>query len=202
MATSPTIDYPARTSVLEGPRIYRLQHDALHVMRQTTKPVAGAPPAMPLVIPFPAITRIRLRYFPTRVQRNRFECIVTTRTFGEFKITNEGYKGFLQFEDQSAGYRVFVTELCRRVAVAAPQATFVRGRALVVYLIEHAFLLGALIALGFVLWTLGGALRGLVLVKLAIIAFYLPTVVRYAWRSLPAPFDPLNVPSEILPVIG
>jgi hypothetical protein len=96
-------------------------------------------------------------------------------------------------------YRAFVIELCRRVAEANPQTRFVRGRDLMPFLLEHGFLIAMLVLLAAVVWAVGGALRPLILLKLAILAFYVPYVLKYARTNRPAPFAPRQVPLDVLP---
>lgn len=183
------LSYPARTSVLDQPRTYRIEPGALVVER--------APAAQS--VPFAAITEIRLRYFPTRVQTNRYECIVKAPGHGTFKITNEYFEGVLRFRDQSPAFRGFVSELCRQLAETNPRTVFRSGRDRLVFILEHVFVAGMLLALAGVLWMVGGAMRGLVVVKLVLLALFAPVVWKYARVNWPKPFDPRAVPPAMLP---
>lgn len=195
--TGRTLDYPARTSVLDAPCVYRLTEFALHLRPETTKPSAQRPPALPETIPLRLIEAVRLRYFPTRVQENRFECLVRLRSGRQLRITNEEYRGALEFTDRSAEYRAFVRALCPAVAAANPQARFSTGRPWLPLLLEWGFLGAAFAALAGVLWLVGGT--GGRLVDLLLIVLSLPLLVRYARRCWPRTFNPHAVPDLVLP---
>ncbi len=196
LATGP-IEYRARTSLIDSALLYRLDSQTLEIHR--VAPALGSAPREPERIPLADITRIRIRYFPTRVQRNRFECQILSRLRGSLTLTNEEYLGLYNFADRSQEYRRFVQALCAAVALRNARAHFAGGGNALVLFLEWSFCGGAFLALALVLWTLGGPLRGLVILKLAIIAFYLPTLARYAARSMPSHFNPLNVPERYLP---
>lgn len=185
----PDIAYLSRHDVLEKARTLRLTAAGLAV-----EPEGGRP----WVMRYADIQRIRLRFFPTRVQSNRFECLVLGRG-QELKFSNEFYRGIAQFEDRSADYRAFVTALCARVAAEKPAVEFVTGRERWMLALEYGFLFLMALFLAWILWLTGGPLRWLVWVKLGIVAFFLPTLVRYFRRSGPVRFDPRAIPAAVLP---
>jgi hypothetical protein len=57
-----------------------------------------------------------------------------------------------------------------------------------------------MIALAFVLLTTIG-LIWIAAIKLAVVIFFVPTLVRYIRRAKPATYDPLNLPADVLPAV-
>jgi hypothetical protein len=185
----PEPEYRSRHDVLEQARTFRLGEAGLLIADD------AGPPA---VLAYAEIRQVRLRFFPTRVQTNRFECLVDApgRTL---KFSNEFYRGIASFDDQSASYRKFVTALCRRVAAANPRATFLTGRDGWVLGLEWSFLLLMALLLGWILWITDSPLGWLIWVKLGLIVVFLPTLWRYFKRSRATRFDPQAIPEDVLP---
>jgi hypothetical protein len=183
------MEYHARRDVLERERTYRLSADGLAIEERE---------ASPRVLPYAEIHKIRLRFFPTRFQTNRFECLVYCRG-QRLRITNEFYLGFARFEDRSSAYRSFVVELCQRVGAVRREAEFVTGREAWLLNLEIGLCGLMALLLGWVLWLTGGPSRTLVWVKLGIIAFFLPVLVLYVKRNRPVRFEPGAVPEQVLP---
>jgi len=188
---SETLSYRARLNVLEGERTYRLAPEALVIDYGD-----GAPPE---VVRFEDISQLRLRYFPTRSQWNRFECLLTVPGRGRFKIANQRYRGVMDFEDRGPEYRAFVRELCLRVADAGAPTRFLTGRPMWVLLAESAFLAAMLALLGVMLVVVGGVIGALPFVRLVLLAAFLPLLWFYFRRNRPGSFDPRDVPALFLP---
>lgn len=160
---------------------------------------ADTPVPAPEHVPFRDIVYVRLRYFPTRAQTNRYECILQTRTGRSWKVVNQFYEGPMTFRDESTAYSAFIRELVQRVAIANPSAAFVRGTAAASYYLSLGFCILMFVLLAAVILTIGFTFHWLVLVKLVIIAAFIPVLVRYARRSKPGPLDPHRVPADTLP---
>jgi hypothetical protein len=191
------ITYVTRTSAIETARTFELGADALTVHFHARSPTTSPAPASE-VIRLADIREIRLRYFPTRVQTNRYECIITSRRGRVLKLTNEYYQGIMSFRDESAAYRTFVTALAGRMNACNSTALFLRGRTTAAFILEFGFLGLMFALLALVMLTLGPG-GPLVWVKLAIVACFVPVLVRYARKNVPQPFDPRTVPADILP---
>lgn len=186
-----TLSYHARLNVLENERVYRLAPEALVIDY-----LDGAQPE---VVRLEDVSQVRLRYFPTRFQWNRFECILTVPGRGEFKIGSEFYKGVMQFENRALQYRIFVIELCRRLADCGSGARFVAGRPTWALVAESAFLLSMVMLLVVALTLVGGVIGAFPLTRLALVAVSLPLLWMYYKRNRPRVFDPRDVPLELLP---
>ncbi|HEX2101990.1 MAG TPA: hypothetical protein VHF69_15055 [Candidatus Synoicihabitans sp.] len=190
-----TIALTARTSVLERPRTYLVTSSALVVH----PPDAGPASSAAVAIRWQDIVQIRLRYFPTRVQPGRHECLLRIRPGMTWKITNEYYEGPMQFRDQSAAYRAFVTAVVTRLMPTLPPDAFLRGTTAAGYFGSLAFCIAMFLLAAGLLLTLGPASPTIVVLKLALIVCYLPMLVRYARRNRPRTFDPTHIPADILP---
>jgi hypothetical protein len=188
---SETLSYRARLNVLEGERTYRLAPEALVIDYGD-----GAPPE---VLRYEDISQLRLRYFPTRSQWNRFECLLTGPGRGRFRIGSEYYRGVMHFEDRGPEYREFVRELCLRLADAGAPTRFLTGRPIWVLLAESAFLMSMVALLAVALILVGGVVGALPGIRLVLLAASLPLLWFYFRRNRPGSFDPRDVPALFLP---
>lgn len=188
---SETLSYQARLNVLEGERTYRLAPEALVIDHGD-----GAPPE---VVRFEDISQVRLRYFPTRAQWNRFECRVTIPFRGELRIGSQHYRGVMDFEDRGPQYRTFVRELCRRLADAGAPTRFLTGPPVGVLLAEGVFLLVMLALLAAILVVVGGVVGLLPWIRLAVLVLFVPLLWLYFRRNRPGSFDPRDIPALFLP---
>lgn len=199
-ATSGAIEYPGRISVMEKLRLYRLEGPTLTILPSDPDPTDAAPPALPEKRWLRDVAQVRLRFFPTRVQPNRYECIVTWTNGREVKLSNEEYRGVLNFHDRSAEYCRFVRALSAAVAAENPRAGFVTGRTWLPMILEWSFL-GAMLALLVVVLLLVGQIEfhTFVVAKIALVACFVPVLVQYARKNRPRSYDPRAVPEMILP---
>lgn len=151
-------------------------------------------------LPFADIREVRLAYRPSRVQRNRYLAHITPRSGRRIDISNSSFKGFGDFVEHNTEYSGFLRELHRRLAAAGTATAFHKGSSLLGYI-------GNLLLTGWIVFMLGLALVllfswGLVwiaVVKLAIIAFFIPTLFRFIVRARPQAYDPLQIPDGALP---
>lgn len=190
---------------MEAQPAYAIRHDVLEPARTLRLAAEGLAiedgDGRSTLLPYREIVRVRLRYFPTRVQTNRFECLVTTR-LRDLKFSNEFYRGIARFDDRSAEYRRFVTAICQRLAAENPGIEFLTGRNTGSLVAEYGFLALMALLLGWILWITDSPLGWLIWVKLGLLVFFLPTLIRYVRRSQPARFDPQHIPERVLPQVG
>jgi hypothetical protein len=185
------IDYGFRASALSRNRVFRLTEDAL-VWQDEGAPLDG--------VFLDDIAEVRVAYAPTRVARNRYRTQVIFRQGGMVELFNTHYAGFADFEERNAEYAAFVRALHRRLADRNAPATFRKGDSPAAYAgnLALATFVFAMIALAFVLLFNFG-LVWIALVKLAIVLFFVPALIRYVRRSRPAAYDPRAIPAEALP---
>lgn len=194
------VDYLGRVSVMEKLRCYRIEGPTLTIIPADPDPKDAAPPPLPEKLWLREVSQVRLRYFPTRVQTNRYECIVTWQNGRELKLSNEEYRGVLSFHDRSTEYRRFVRALSAAVAAENPKARFVTGRGWLPLVLEWGFL-GLMIALlATVLWLVERIeFHTFVVIKIVLVLCFIPVLVQYAKKNRPRTYDPRAVPEMILP---
>ncbi len=185
-------DHVCRISVLEPERAWSLRGDML---------AAAVEGSREWSIPLSSITCIRLVFAPTRVQRNRWRCLLYTTAGKVATIQNEHYKGIMNFEDRSLSYRGLVTALVRRTAAVNPACRFASGNPPAGYWSNVIFLTGMLALLVWLLWIMSGSIGGLVVIKLLILLFYIPTAALWIIRNRPGRFTPDAIPESLLPAV-
>lgn len=186
-----TVTHSVRKGVLETtPRSWTCTPEALEVTQH------GHTSA----VPYARIVRLRLRYEPGRFATNRCLAEVVTDTGWSAAIDNQHWAGVGQFEDRSLTYRLAIEALLARLRAANPQAVLETGQGAMLWL-STGFLLLMLALLFLVVLTIGGPV--IAMAKLAILAFFVPTMVRYVRvnrrRVLPVSADP---PEGVLPPLG
>lgn len=104
------------------------------------------------------------------------------------------------FKEHNARYAAFITELHRRIAASGADVAFHKGSSLVGY-VANLVLTGwiaAMIVLALVLlWATGWVM--VAVLKLGIIAFFLPTLFRFIVRARPRAYEALAIPADALP---
>lgn len=151
-------------------------------------------------VPYTRITALRLRFEPGRFATNRCMAEVVTETGWSAAIDNQHWAGVARFEDRSLTYRLTIEALLARLRAANPQARLETGQGAMLWLSMGFLLLMLALLFGTVL-VIGGP--GIAMVKLVILAFFVPTMVRYLRvnrrRVLPISADP---PDGVLPAIA
>jgi hypothetical protein len=185
--------YRLRANAFVKPRLYRLTEDALTWEEEGAK-LDG--------VFYDDIAEIRLAFAPTRFARNRYRAQIIFREGGMAELFNTDYQGIGNFPEQNEAYAAFLRELHRRVAAAGKVTVFRKGNSTLGYVLNLALtvFIFAMIALAFVLLTTIG-LIWIAAIKLAIVIFFVPTLVRYIRRAKPATYDPLNLPADVLPAV-
>ena len=168
-----------------------LTDDAL-VVDEAGKPRGGAF--------FDRIAEVHLAYAPTRVARNRYRARIVYRDGGMAELTNTHYAGIGDFPELNEPYTAFLTELHRRLAAKGKDIVYRRGSGIGGYIANWllTIFVFAMIALAFVLLMAWG-LVWIAVVKLAIVLFFVPTLIRFMLQSTPGTYDPLAIPKDVLP---
>lgn len=191
MSDDAEIDYGFRAHAFATNRVFRLTEDAL-VWQDDGAPLDG--------VFFDDIAEVRVAYAPTRVARNRYRTQVIFKQGGMVELFNTHYAGFADFEERNAEYAAFVRKLHRRLAERNAPAAFRKGNSPAAYMgnLVLTLFVFAMIAFAFVLLFSFG-LVWIAVVKLAIVLFFVPTLIRYVRRSRPETYDPRAVPADALP---
>lgn len=184
--------YSHRLHALRKPRTYTLTHTGLRWKDEDGEGEGE--------LAYSDIRKVHLAYRPTRVQRNRYLAHITPHAGRRIDISNSSYRGFGNFKEHNARYAAFITELHRRIAASGADVAFHKGSSLVGY-VANLVLTGwiaAMIVLALVLlWATGWVM--VAVLKLGIIAFFLPTLFRFIVRARPRAYEALAIPADALP---
>jgi len=149
--------------------------------------------------PFSEIVSIRLSFTPTRFDFARYCCVVKRFNGWRETIVSTSYAGIGSFEDRSSSYAAFVRRLVAEAARANPAIRFEAGESRIKYWGSIAILVGAFALLAVVVLSIGLAPTWLVIAKLAVIAFLLPVGLLWTAKNRPRPFQPQEIPPQVLP---
>lgn len=150
--------------------------------------------------PYDRIRRIRLGFRPQTMQNHRFLAEVWTADGPKLQIASTSWKSLVEQERFDEGYRVFVTELCRRTGGAGGQTLFQAGSPAILYWPGVVVFVGASLALaGLVIRALQqGAWGGAAFIA-GFLAFFLWQAGAFFRRNRPRVFRADAVPDAVLP---
>jgi hypothetical protein len=189
----PTV-YRVRPHAFVEERLYRLTEDAL-TWEEDGKPLDG--------VFFDGIAEIRLAYVPTRAATNRYRAQIIFREGGMAELFNLTYRGIMDFPEQDEAYVAFLRELHRRVAATGQPVLYRQGNSMGAYIgniFLCLFIVVCLVAVSFMLVAIGAS--GLVIVKLGLVLYFIPVLIRYMRRAKPAEYDPAAIPAAVLPTVS
>lgn len=179
--------------MLEAERLWSLRGDTLW-MEEEGRPGRA--------IPLKSLTRLRLEYAPTRFQLGRYRCNLYTAQGRVGVIQNEHFVGIAEFEDRSLSYHSLVKALIRRIASIHPQCRLESGVPWWSWLMNSGIMCGVFGVLGILLIYMWTVIGWLVVVKLAMIAFFLPAGIRWVTRNRPRRFSAGSIPENLLPKVA
>ncbi len=185
------VQYRFRANGFEKEKTYVLEPDAL---------VISGDDVPQRRIDYIDIVRIQLTFSPTRWQRNRYQATIHPKKGRRIRLASSSYKGFGDFIAQDDDYRKFVIKLRFRVFRANPAFELLGGISPMQYLGYWAlccFIAVGFLVIAFMLFKVG--MSALILVKLVIIALYIPTLARFMKRAKPVRRLPLRIPRDYLP---
>lgn len=158
---------------------------------------------LPLAVPLGEIAAVRLEYAPTRAEPNRYRCTLTRRDGGELAFFNRTVRGGAEFEDRSAAFNDFVRTLHAVLAREAPGCRFRGGVPAGTYalnVLAVAFT-GAVLLVAAV-FVVSNGLGWLILLKVAVLAVFAPTLFRWLARNRPVRYAAGAIPARVLPPAG
>ncbi len=184
------VEHGVRVSALEPARVWKIDGDTLWMITEGQPDIA---------IPLAGIQEVRLAFEPSRMQTKRFRCYLYRSGIKVAAIQNEHYKGFASFEDRSESYNVFVRLLIPRIASLNPCCVFKTGTSELNWWAQAVIITFVGVFLLLTLVFLYAAIGPLVVIKLLIIAFFIPTLVRWFKRNMQKSFSPDEIPEGLLP---
>jgi hypothetical protein len=185
-----SVAHTVRVSVLEPEKTWRLDGDTLWMCAEGQRDV-----------PFPLseIRKLRLSFDPSRFQRGLFRSHLYNSGGKCASIQNGHYKGFASFEERTETYLPFVHSLISRLVSLNPRCVFIAGTSHLSWWAHAAFLAVVFGLLILVLILLHSAIGPPAILKLVIIAFFIPTTVRWFTKNWPRRFSPYSTPEKLLP---
>lgn len=150
-------------------------------------------------IPLTDVTSLRLDFDPSRVETNRYRCVLRCANGREIPLLSVSYTGFADFEDRGAAYSAFVAALIAALARHNPACRFLTGKAKATYIPEILLLAVSAVMLLFILLLMGIPLIGIALLKLGLVAALFPAARDYIARNRPRTFAPDAPPADLLP---
>jgi hypothetical protein len=185
-----SIAHSVRASALEPEKTWKVSGDTLWMC------IEGQPD---IPLPLRAILKLRLSYDPSRIERNLFRCHLYNTGGKCATIQNVHYQGIASFSDRSETYLPFTRALIDRLAAANPRCEFIAGTSHLSWWAHAAFLTVAFGLLSLALFFLYTAVGPLAIIKLLIVAFFIPTTIRWFSKNRPKKFTPHTIPENLLP---
>lgn len=145
------------------------------------------------------IDRMRMRYHPGRIKHNNYETELHLNNGVVLKIPSLHYVSFGNFQDQGEEYKNFLQALAEKARELNPEFGVTVWSHPVAYFIYLLMMIALYIVLIVVIFSLFAYVGWLVLVKIALIAFYTPTLVRYFKRNRPSAKKQYPIPEDLLP---
>lgn len=192
MESPPPLEYryTCRASVLEKEQTWVLQPNRLGL---------GQPDGLFQEILLRDVRQLRLSHTPTRYVGNYYRCELLLANGAKFEFRNHSFMGFANFEDRSAAYRIMVYALISRLREQQAQCQFrvgVSSTSWWLNLLFFSVIMVVLLALLLVMWVSVG---WLVVLKLLLIAIFVPRAIGWFRKNRPMLFDPTTVPEHALP---
>jgi hypothetical protein len=151
-------------------------------------------------VPFRNIRAVHMSYKPASMQPHRFVTEVWADGAPKLQIVSISWKSMVEQERLDRPYRTFISELHRRIAMAAPQARFEQGSNPLKYwpslslFVIVSLAMAALIARGLA----AGAGRGAGIVAV-FLALFLWQGGNFFRRNRPGTYRPDALPPEVMP---
>jgi hypothetical protein len=182
--------YAYKPSLMGAPFEFRLMPDALEWRKGGSSGRTR----------YGSIRRIRLAFRPMTMQNYRFVTEVWIADGPKLQISSTSWKSLVDHERFDAGYRAFVTELCRRVGEAGGQTLFQVGSPALLYWPGVLVFAGAALALAaLIVRALQESAWGGAAFIAAFLALFLWQAGTFFRRNRPGVFPPNAVPEAVLP---
>ncbi len=183
--------YATRNNTLTPAVVWKLQGDRLR--REDGK-------GPPREVALKDVNAVQLEFAPTRPERNRYRCRITLRNATRLEFYNRTYRGVYDFADTSSDYVKFIQALHTALAQHSPQCRFVAGCSGGAYAFNVAILIGvAAVVVAALAFFLAAGMFWVVLIKILLIVFYMPTAIRWVRRNKPKQYRPGAIPADVLP---
>jgi hypothetical protein len=151
-------------------------------------------------IPFGAVRRLRMSFKPANMQWQRFLTEVWADGTPKLEIVSTSWKSLIEQERLDQRYTAFVTELHRRIALAAAPTCFERGRSPFLYWPSLIVFAGvALVAAMLIVRALQSDAKGGAAFIAVFLALFLWQGGNFFRRNRPGLYRPDALPAELMP---
>jgi hypothetical protein len=184
------LNYSFRPSVLGAPRSFRLSADALawDIGRRSGR------------VALDRVRRVRMSFRPATLQNHRFVTEIWSSDGPRLDIVSSSWKSMVEQVKLDRDYRVFITELHRRLAAMGTTARFDTGTNPLTYWAGLAVFVATGLALAIIITRAvqGRAIGAAILVG-AFLAAFLWQAGNFFRRNRPGRYRPDALPAELLP---
>ncbi len=189
-ADADNLAYTYRPSLVGAPMEFRLTGDAI---AWASGPRSGH-------VPLRNVRLVHMSFRPATMQPNRFVTELWADGAPRLEIASSSWKSMTEQERLDARYTAFVTELHRRLALAAAPARFQQGKHPLLFWPGLVFFVLVALALAAVVT------RALQLHFISVAAFMAALLALFVWqgsnffrRNRPGSYQPDALPPELLP---
>ena len=150
-----------------------------------------------------AVDTVRMTYEPGRLAQKSFRTKVIMKDGKSFTFSSLNWKSMVEAQEMTREYRAFTHALCDAIARANPQARFVAGKPLGLWIPTSALAIASLLAMAYLIWqalqmgATGVALIGALLGVVGV--WQIEPMIRL---NKPRPFRSEALPEEMLPKAG
>lgn len=149
------------------------------------------------------IRKVRAWYNPTRVVDNKYHLRVSGDNGRSLEITNLSYRGIGDFEANNDEYLDLVRALHRRLIEQNPEVSYSKGNTRGGYILNVLLSIWIFLMLAIAFWfVLNIGVPAIIVIKVAIILYFVPRLWRYMRRNQPARYDPGNLPTDAFPQLA
>lgn len=184
------LQYQTRNNQLSPPTTWSLDEEGIRMTNQ----------AVDSLIVWKDIREIRLQYAPTRYIANRYTCQINLHSGGSAWFSSHYVDGSFTEEDRGREYDRFVRELMNQTVVHNPACRLTSGAGAWSYF-SKLLIMSFSAWMLFVLFKLFMAfgLTWLAVLKLTVVAFLMPRLLRWLKVSKGTRFTVHTIPAGLLP---
>ncbi len=150
-----------------------------------------------------AVDTVRMTFEPGRLAQRSFRTKVIMKDGKSFTFNSLDWKSLVEAQEMTREYRAFVKALCDAIILANPEAKFVAGKPLGLWLPSSVLAVASLLAMAYLVWQafqMGATSVALLGILLAIVGYWqIEPMIRL---NKPRPFRSEALPEELLPKAG
>lgn len=149
-------------------------------------------------VPLRNIKSIKLSYEPTRLNTRNYVCTLDIGPEA-LKLQSTDYVSLANFRDNAEAYVAFVSQLLPMAQNANPYLKLKGGSSATQYYGSLAFL-AIVLVLVILVFTLTGGFSWTSMLRLVILAIFIPSLLKYIKKNKPIQFSAYEIPEKLLPI--